>query len=190
MAKPKKALGSQDNQMVSILLKSRVRFENFLTQRLRGREAAQDLLQESLVRAVARAKDLRDSDRLIPWFFQILRNALIDHYRRHGAESRRDEAFLQSLEDAESRKKAKKRMEEALCSCMKGLLPALKPEYADLIQRIDLENASVADMAKRLKTTPNNIMVRLHRARKALKSSLEKTCGACAEHGCLNCSCH
>lgn len=190
MAGRNEALKPVDDRVAKLLLKSRARFESFLTQRLKDRETAQDLLQESLVRAITRSKDLRASDRLIPWFFQILRNALIDYYRSHGAEGRRNEAFLQSLEDVESRKKAKKRMEDAMCSCMEGLLPALKPEYAQLIKRIDLENGSIAETAKALKTTPNNVMVRLHRARKALKTSLEKTCGACTEHGCLNCSCH
>ena len=142
------------------------------------------------MRALTRSEDLKNTDRLIPWFFQILRNALIDHYRKQGAGTRRDDAFLKSLEDTETRKAASKRMSDALCSCMQSLLPALKPEYADLINRIDLQQASVDETAKSLKTTPNNVMVRLHRARKALKKSLERTCGACAAHGCLNCSCH
>ena len=32
-------------------------------------------------------------------------------------------------------------------------------------------------------------MVRLHRARKALRLRLEETCRACADHGCLDCTC-
>jgi len=32
-------------------------------------------------------------------------------------------------------------------------------------------------------------MVRLHRARKALRERLTASCRACAEHGCLDCSC-
>jgi RNA polymerase sigma-70 factor (ECF subfamily) len=31
--------------------------------------------------------------------------------------------------------------------------------------------------------------VRLHRARQALKRELERSCGTCATHGCLDCTC-
>jgi RNA polymerase sigma-70 factor (ECF subfamily) len=29
----------------------------------------------------------------------------------------------------------------------------------------------------------------VHRARKALRQQVEKACGTCAEHGCLDCHC-
>jgi len=32
-------------------------------------------------------------------------------------------------------------------------------------------------------------MVRLHRARAALREKLVRSCRTCAEHGCLDCSC-
>jgi RNA polymerase sigma-70 factor (ECF subfamily) len=37
--------------------------------------------------------------------------------------------------------------------------------------------------------TPNNASVRLFRAREALRQQLQRSCGTCAEHGCLDCSC-
>ena len=43
--------------------------------------------------------------------------------------------------------------------------------------------------AEDLGITPNNATVRLHRARKALKRELERSCGTCATHGCLDCGC-
>jgi RNA polymerase sigma-70 factor (ECF subfamily) len=35
----------------------------------------------------------------------------------------------------------------------------------------------------------SNAAVRVFRAREALKKQLVKSCGTCAEHGCLNCTC-
>jgi len=56
-------------------------------------------------------------------------------------------------------------------------------------QRVDLEERSVSEVAHEVGVTPNNATVRLHRARQALKTRLEGTCGACAARGCLDCSC-
>jgi RNA polymerase sigma-70 factor (ECF subfamily) len=65
----------------------------------------------------------------------------------------------------------------------------MRPAYAHLIGRIDLRGELPADVAKEMKLTTNNLTVRLHRARQALRASLEQACGICTKHGCLNCTC-
>ena len=45
------------------------------------------------------------------------------------------------------------------------------------------------EVAGELAITPNNAAVRLHRARTALRRQLERSCGTCATHGCLDCRC-
>ena len=35
----------------------------------------------------------------------------------------------------------------------------------------------------------NNAAVRVFRAREALKKRVIESCGTCAEHGCVNCTC-
>ena len=54
---------------------------------------------------------------------------------------------------------------------------------------MELDEEPLAELAGRMGLSKNNATVRLHRARKSLKASLLKTCGACAAHGCLDCSC-
>ena len=76
-----------------------------------------------------------------------------------------------------------------LCACFERLVPTLKPEYADLIQAVELGHEAPEQMAGRLGITSNNLKVRRHRARQALRRKLEETCRACAEHGCLDCTC-
>ena len=70
-----------------------------------------------------------------------------------------------------------------------ALLPALRPEYADVLRRVDLAGERPAEVARALGLTANNAMVRLHRARKALRADLQRSCRTCADHGCLDCSC-
>jgi RNA polymerase sigma-70 factor (ECF subfamily) len=72
---------------------------------------------------------------------------------------------------------------------MNTLLPNLKSEYAEVLRRVDLEEIPVAQVATELDITTNNATVRLHRARQALKRELERSCGTCATHGCLDCTC-
>jgi RNA polymerase sigma-70 factor (ECF subfamily) len=76
-----------------------------------------------------------------------------------------------------------------LCACFEPLIPTLKPEYAELLRALDLDGESTEAVAERLRVTPNNLKVRRHRARQALRKRLEETCRTCAEHGCLDCTC-
>jgi hypothetical protein len=47
----------------------------------------------------------------------------------------------------------------------------------------------VTEYASETGMTANNAAVRAHRARQALRRRLAESCGVCAEHGCVDCSC-
>jgi len=122
----------------------------------------------------------------VAWFYRLLRNAVVDHYRRRGAEARGLEALTRELGDASE---PPPEVEAALCHCFEALLPALRPEYSEILRRVDLEGGRPADFAREAGLTANNAMVRLHRARKALRADLQRSCRTCADHGCLDCIC-
>ena len=118
------------------------------------------------------------------WFYRILRRTIIDVYRRRDARKRalgRMEAEFNAPPDAGEQR--------AACACLEALLPSLKPEYAQLIQQIDLGEQKPESVAAELGMTANNLRVRHHRAREQLRKRLEDTCRLCAKHGCLDCDC-
>ena len=144
----------------------------------------------TLMRAVERQHTLQQSENVVGWFYRILRNAIVDVYRSRAAESKKTDTFLQELITAgEDKTPALDELRPTVCACLQRLLPNIRPAYAELLQRVDLQGQSLAAVAQELNVTPNNLTVRLHRARQALRASLEKSCGLCAKHGCLNCTC-
>jgi RNA polymerase sigma-70 factor (ECF subfamily) len=78
---------------------------------------------------------------------------------------------------------------KTVCECATALLDTLKPEYAEALRRVEMEGVSVKDFARDKSVSPNTASVRLFRAREALRRQVERSCGTCAEHGCLDCSC-
>jgi RNA polymerase sigma-70 factor (ECF subfamily) len=80
-------------------------------------------------------------------------------------------------------------LDEAVCNCLYKLLPTLKPEYAEVIWRVDLLGEPRERVAASLEITLNNVTVRLHRGRQALKKRLEEMCLTCPVHGFLDCRC-
>ncbi len=172
------------------LMAERSAFRSFLQKRLSDSDVVEDLLQQSMVKAVERGHELKKNESAVGWFYRILRNAIADYYRAHAADTRKVEGLHQTMVvSGEDMVPALDAIKPAVCACLGTLLKDLRPAYADVIRRIDLEGESPAAVAKDLKVTPNNLTVRLHRARQALKAGLEQACGICTKHGCLNCTC-
>ena len=145
-------------------------FLDYIRRRVSHPELAEDILQDSLLRAVRAAPNLRDADRLIPWFYSILRNAIVDAYRRRGVDRK-------YVSEADGKPSVEPEDEAVLCECFRELIPTLKAEYAELIEALDLGAESPEAAARRLGITPNNLKVRRHRARQALASVWTRPAG-------------
>lgn len=172
------------------LASSRGEFLRFVRSRISDPELAEDVLQSALVRAVESADGLRDADRVVAWFYRILRNAIVDAYRRRAVERRRMVGSEdRDLGDLDLPDEADGAIEVVLCACFEPLIDTLRPEYAEVLRAVDLGGESTEDAAARLQITPNNLKVRRYRARSALRERIEQTCRICSTHGCLDCTC-
>ena len=80
-------------------------------------------------------------------------------------------------------------MSEDICACISRLAVTLKPEYAEALQAIDVQGTPVKTFAEQRGLSTSNAGVRIFRAREALKKRVIESCGTCAEHGCVNCTC-
>ena len=70
------------------LVESHDAFLRFLERRVNSRETAREILQRAYLTGLEKERTLRDPGRVVPWFYRLLRNAVIDHYRYVGAEKR------------------------------------------------------------------------------------------------------
>ena len=167
------------------LTQRRDSFLAFLMARVESRAVAEDLLQEAFARAVTASQAVRSDDALVAWFYQLLRNAVIDHHRRRGAAGRALERYAGEAPDEELPPEPPARV----CPCVARLARELKPEYAEALARVEVDGVAVKDLAEELGITSGNAAVRVFRARESLRGKVKKTCGACAAAGCTDCSC-
>ncbi len=161
-------------------------FLAFVEQRVGSRAVAEDILQEAFVRSVERADQIREEESVRAWFYRVLRNAVIDHQRRSGMVDRRVDAFARELDASEA---PAPDLVDVVCGCVTRLAADLKPEHAHALQRIELDGITVKDYAAEVGITANNAGVRVFRARQALRERVARSCGTCAEHGCIDCTC-
>ncbi|AKT37416.1 RNA polymerase sigma factor [Chondromyces crocatus] len=174
-------------EAMQLLVENHARFLTFLERRVERREVAEEILQEAFVRGIARGGTLRSGESATAWFYRLLRNALVDHFRRRGAERRALDTLAEEPEPVEAAPDAE--LLGVVCACVGSLVGTLKESYAEALQRVDVEGMSVQVYAKEAGITPNNAGVRLHRAREALRKQVVQCCGACATEGCRDCHC-
>ena len=162
----------------------------FLRKRVGDAGVAQDLFQQSVLRAIEGRSSLRRREDALAWFYSILRHTLVDYLRKHTVEAKGKKAYGQSLlHSGHGKVPPFEEVGDDPCSCAYVLLPTLRPSYAELIRRIDLEGESSKTVAQDLVMTRNNLRVRLHRARQMLRARLVDFCGPCCERSCRNCMC-
>jgi RNA polymerase sigma factor (sigma-70 family) len=179
------AAGEADSP-IPVLLENHRAFLRYLERRVGDRALAEDILQDAFARVVTRPEQAPEGDAVVPWFYRTLRNAAIDQFRRRGAAARGVEAFARELE---THHLPANEMEAEICACVSRLAGTLKREYADALRQIDIAGTPVKEYAEQNGLSAANAGVRVFRAREALKKRVMESCGTCAEHGCVNCTC-
>ena len=165
------------------LFEHRARFLSFVRARVPDRAEAEDILQHAFTRVIERPEDVPGGHEL-PWFYRVLRNAVIDRHRRSEAEARGREGW-----ERDPTRLPDTRPPGRLCRCTLTALASLNPRYIRIIEAVDVQGRSVTEVAKAEGLTQGNAYVRLHRARRLLGERLRAICRTCAETACVDCHC-
>jgi len=131
---------------------------------------ADDLVQESLARALAMARSYDASRPLMPWLITIVRNTFLTSAVRAEAERRRiaDYAEQSDLFLLPSQEYS------AELSNVRKALAELPTEQAEVLHLVGVLGFTYSDAATVLGVPQGTVMSRLSRARAALKNNMEK----------------
>lgn len=156
--------------------------------RVRNTHVAEELVQETFIAALKGRKRFsgRSSERT--WFIGILRHKIIDYFRKSSRE--RATADLEELPDlAEGGFEARGDFAQAPTSwgndplkaaesadfwnILRSCIDTLPENLAEAFVLREIEGLTSEEVCKTLEITPNNLWVRLHRARTQLRKGLE-----------------
>jgi RNA polymerase sigma-70 factor (ECF subfamily) len=176
--------GKLTQPMIDSLVANHRNFLRFVEKRIGNRAIAEEIVQDAFVHSLHHGEEIRES--VVGWFYRVLRNAVIDRQRRQAVADRRLDQFAAELAASPG---SDEELEGIICHCLVQLADTLKPEYAEALRRIEVDGVSVKDYANTLGISASNAGVRIFRAREALRRQVARSCGTCADHGCLDCTC-
>lgn len=132
----------------------------------RDESRAEDLVQDTLVRAYERQGTFRAGGNLRTWLLSILHNTFIDERRRHKAEARRIEQAAQvAPTEAPSGQESRVRLMQ-----IQEAFLALPGEQRAALHLVAVEGLSYQEAATALDVPLGTLMSRLGRARAALRA--------------------
>ena len=128
---------------------------------------ADDLVQQTMVKAFSNQKQLRDFAAAEGWLFRILANCLTD-YRR----AKREFLSGDDLEVVDSITPEHRLKEEQMVQRVRQAVRKLPINHCQVITLVDLEEFSYASVAQILNIPVGTVMSRLCRGRRALRKHL------------------
>lgn len=144
MSTESKSSKSLSPDAIAQLVAGHREFLAFLERRVESRAAAEDILQAAFVRGLERGAEIQD-EKVVAWFYRVLRNAVIDHYRHRSTSARALETWGREFSESQESDAA---LRQEICRCISGLLDDLKPEYRDALRLVDLDDGKLRSCEK------------------------------------------
>ncbi len=140
---------------------------------------ADDLTQETFIRACRSSGSLQDTEALTTWLYRIATNVCLDRWRKHSwLAPLEDEADPEELELADSNGPSLQQTVERseMSACVQRYLEDLPDGYRAVILLHDLSGLTDPEISEALGVSLANVKIRLHRARLKLRAALGAGC--------------
>ena len=135
---------------------------SFVLKRVKDKALAEDIVQDVFVKVYTKIGQLKNSEKLLAWVYQIARNTIMDYYRQR-------KKLDTNMMDWESETN---RLNDCVALCLQQLVSTLPDKYREAFQLSEIENISQTELARRLGISYSGAKSRVQRARELLRNKL------------------
>lgn len=130
-------------------------------------DIADDVVQETVIKALRNANSLRDMEKMKSWLFTILANSWRDYLRQQKPTENIDECIFTDDKTPELTQE-----KQNITDIVQQAIANLPQGQRQVVTLVDLEGFSYAEVAEIVGIPAGTVMSRLNRARKALSEQL------------------
>ncbi len=145
------------------------KLKRFTISKVKNEDASNDILQDVFLKIHLNLHHLENKERVERWVYQITRNAINDHFRKqkHFTDVEKIELEDPSFDLNSNGRFAK---------CISSFIKDLPDKYREAIAKVEVENMSQLDLAKRLNISYSGAKSRVQRAKEMLKNHFLACC--------------
>ncbi len=169
-----------DIQDLSVIFKGDYkRIYRYIMSMVQDAKEAEDLTQETFLRAYRSRDSLREEGAQTTWLFRIATHVCYDRLRQYARRNPKEaETDLDEMDVSEPDALSLQTIleQDEMSACIQRYLTRLPDTYRSSIMLHDMHGLDAPEIARVLGESLANVKIRLHRARQKLRSALEEGC--------------
>lgn len=139
--------------------------KGFVYKRVKDKALTEDIVHDVFLKVQAKIHQVKESDKLFGWIYQITRNTITDHFRRHSKEINPRDIDWES---------SPPNFNDCVTNVINELIPTLPDKYKIPLEMTEFQNLSQLEVAEKLNLNYTTAKARVQRARKMLKEKLDE----------------
>jgi RNA polymerase sigma-70 factor (ECF subfamily) len=139
--------------------------KGFVFKRVKDKALAEDIVHDVFLKVQAKIHQVKESDKLFGWIYQVTRNTITDHYRKSSKNINPKDIDWESNPP---------NFNDCVTSTITELIPTLPDKYRIPLEMTELQNLSQLEVAAKLNLNYTTAKARVQRARQMLKQKMDK----------------
>jgi RNA polymerase sigma-70 factor (ECF subfamily) len=141
------------------------KLKSFVFKYTHDRDVAADIVQDVFLKVHAKINQVRESDKLSGWIFQVTRHTITDYFRKKSKKINPTDIDWESEEVS---------LNDCVSSCLSDMLATLPEKYRQALELTELKNVSQLELAETLGISYSGAKSRVQRARQLLKAKMNE----------------
>jgi RNA polymerase sigma-70 factor, ECF subfamily len=138
--------------------------KGFVYKRVKDKALTEDIVHDVFLKVQAKIHQVKESDKLFGWIYQITRNTITDHFRKNSKSINPKDIDWES---------SPPNFNECVTNAINELIPTLPDKYRIPLEMTEFQNMSQLEVAEKLNLTYTTAKARVQRARKMLKEKMD-----------------
>lgn len=139
--------------------------KGFVYKRVKDKALTEDIVHDVFLKVQAKIHQVKESDKLFGWIYQVTRNTITDHFRKNSRSINPKDIDWES---------SPPNFNDCVSNAISELIPTLDEKYRIPLEMTELQNMSQMEVAEKLGLNYTTAKARVQRARQILKDKLEE----------------
>jgi RNA polymerase sigma-70 factor (ECF subfamily) len=139
--------------------------KGFVFKRVKDKALTEDIVHDVFLKVQSKIHQVRETDKLFGWIYQVTRNTIIDHFRKNSKTINVKDIDWES---------SPPNFNDCVSNTIHELIPTLPDKYRIPLEMTELQNMSQIEVAEKLGLNYTTTKARVQRARQILKNKLDE----------------